>query len=116
MECAPKVTLATRYAKSLCRRSSSLREPDPRRRDEKRPFPLRTKNYQHNPNNRLTGKAPYKFESISLQRRVLCEPGFADDFRTPPRVIGGRVDDRASEIDVSPDAARGRAVRTRALR
>jgi hypothetical protein len=28
------------------------------------------------PNNRLTGKAPYKFESISLQRRVQCEPGF----------------------------------------
>ena len=40
----------------------ALREPDPRRRDEKRPFPLRTKNCQHNPNNRLTGKAPYKFE------------------------------------------------------
>src|ERR1700730_14061451 len=52
----------------------ALREPDPRRRDEKRPFPLRTKNCQHNPNNRLTGKAPYKFESISLQRRVRCEP------------------------------------------
>jgi len=27
-------------------------------------------------NNRLTGKAPYKFESISLQRGVLCEPDF----------------------------------------
>src|ERR1700719_1855631 len=52
----------------------ALREPDPRRRDEKRPFPLRTKNCQHNPNNRLTGKAPYKFESISLQQRVGCEP------------------------------------------
>jgi hypothetical protein len=52
----------------------ALREPDPRRRDEKRPFPLRTKNCQHNPNNRLTGKAPYKFESISLHRRVSCEP------------------------------------------
>src|SRR5438132_1413853 len=25
-------------------------------------------------NNRLTGKAPYKFESISLHRRVCCEP------------------------------------------
>jgi hypothetical protein len=27
-------------------------------------------------NNRLTGKAPYKFESALLQRRVSCEPGF----------------------------------------
>ena len=43
----------------------ALREPDCRRRDEKRPFPLRTKNCQHNPNNRLTGKAPYKFKSAS---------------------------------------------------
>ena len=29
-------------------------------------------------NNHLTGKAPYKFESISLQRRVSCEPDFLD--------------------------------------
>src|SRR3984893_1283798 len=27
-------------------------------------------------NNRLTGKAPYKFESISLQRGVNCKPDF----------------------------------------
>src|SRR5437016_1781068 len=40
----------------------ALREPDPRRRDEKRPFPLRTKNWQQTQNNRLTGKAPYRFE------------------------------------------------------
>ena len=47
----------------------ALRELDRRRRDEERPFPLRTKNCERNPNNnRLTGKAPYKFESISLQR------------------------------------------------
>ncbi len=33
----------------------ALREPDRRRRDEERPFPLRTKNWQRNPkNNRLT--------------------------------------------------------------
>ena len=41
-------------------------------------------------NNRLTGKAPYKFESISLQRRVRCEPDFLDHVGadvTP--VIGG---------------------------
>src|ERR1700694_3757117 len=39
----------------------ALREPDRRRRDEERPFPLRTKNCEQNPkNNRLTGKTPYK--------------------------------------------------------
>src|ERR1700719_480662 len=30
-------------------------------------------------NNRLTGKAPYKFESISLQQRVSCELDFGRD-------------------------------------
>src|ERR1700738_1712043 len=29
-------------------------------------------------NNHLTGKAPYEFESTSLQRRVHCEPDFLD--------------------------------------
>src|SRR3979490_2601673 len=39
----------------------ALREPDRRRRDEERPFPLRTKNCEQNQkNNRLTGKTPYK--------------------------------------------------------
>ncbi len=31
------------------------------------------KNCQHNPKQRLTGKAPYRFESTSLQRGVRCE-------------------------------------------
>jgi hypothetical protein len=34
------------------------------------PFPLRTKNQQKPKTNSLTGKAPYKFEASSLQRRV----------------------------------------------
>src|ERR1700720_3039673 len=39
----------------------ALREPDRRRRDEERPFPLRTKNWQQNPKTTaLTGRAPYK--------------------------------------------------------
>src|SRR5438270_5004909 len=36
----------------------ALREPDPRRRDEKRPFPLRTKNCQHYPKQPLDRKSP----------------------------------------------------------
>src|SRR3954465_12979357 len=48
----------------------ALREPDRRRRDEERPFPLRTKNRQETKNDYLTGKAPYKFESPSLQQPV----------------------------------------------
>jgi hypothetical protein len=37
---------------------SFLREPDRRRRDEKRPFPLRTKNCHHNPKQPLDRKSP----------------------------------------------------------
>jgi hypothetical protein len=68
----------------------ALREPDCRRRDEKRPFPLRTKNCQHNPNNRLTGKAPYKFESGFLQERVHCE--LHHRRRDRPALLGQRSD------------------------
>ena len=44
----------------------ALREPDCRRRDEERPFPLRTKNSQHNPKQPLDRKSPIQ---------VTCEPG-----------------------------------------
>src|SRR5260370_28478773 len=36
-------------------------------------FPLRTKNRQKTKNHRLTGKAPYKFQSPFLHQRVPCE-------------------------------------------
>src|SRR5882724_7308492 len=67
-------TVRRRSCGSPCRRSSSLREPDRRRRVRRTAFPLRTKNRQQTKNNYLTGKAPYKFESPFLQRRVRCEP------------------------------------------
>ena len=42
----------------------ALREPNCRRRDEERPFPLRTKNCEQKPNNNhLTGKAPGQVSS-----------------------------------------------------
>src|ERR1700738_4402278 len=48
-------------------------------------------------NNHLTGKAPYKFESISLQRRVHCEPDFLDPDKScfwlrgrPPSCLSAR--------------------------
>ena len=41
-------------------------------------FQLRTKNRQITKNDHLTGKAPYKFGSDFLQRRVRCEPDFLD--------------------------------------
>src|SRR5580704_17750641 len=53
----------------------ALREPDPRRRDEKRPFPLRTKNCQHNPKQPLYRKSPIQVRihlPPALQRRVLA--------------------------------------------
>ena len=58
--CETQATLRRQAAKAaLAFRSldpfRALREPDRRRRDEERPFPLRTKNWQKNPkNNRLT--------------------------------------------------------------
>src|SRR5260370_32701120 len=36
----------------------ALREPDRRRWDEERPFPLRTKNYEQNPTQPLDSKSP----------------------------------------------------------
>ena len=46
----------------------ALREPDCRRRDEKRPFPLRTKNSQHNPKQPLDRKSP-----IQVSCELPCE-------------------------------------------
>src|SRR5438477_11985399 len=37
-------------------------------------FPAPNKEPPTNQNNYLTGKAPYRFESVSLQRRVTSEP------------------------------------------
>jgi hypothetical protein len=50
------------------------------------PFPLRTKNQQKPKTNSLTGEAPYKFESISLQRGVWYELDFSgvqEDWQAP---------------------------------
>src|ERR1700730_2327839 len=52
----------------------ALREPDRRRRDEERLSRSEQRTLSKTQNNHLTGKAPYKFESTSLQRRVTCEP------------------------------------------
>jgi hypothetical protein len=65
------------------------------------PFPLRTKNQQKPQTNSLTGKAPYKFESISLQRRVertahtITRP---EDGHQSPRVVRK---DHTKDIDLS---------------
>src|SRR5215469_13174677 len=50
----------------------ALRKPDRRRRDEER-LSRSEQRTGKTKNDYLTGKAPYRFESISLQRRVcLC--------------------------------------------
>src|ERR1700730_8925267 len=54
----------------------ALREPDRRRRDEERLSRSEQRTLSKTQNNHLTGKAPYKFESGLLQRRVRCEPDF----------------------------------------
>jgi hypothetical protein len=48
-------------------------------------FPAPNKELAKTKNNHLTGKAPYKFESTSLQRRVKCEPDFLDQVQHAPR-------------------------------
>ena len=53
----------------------ALREPDRRRRDEERLSRSEQRTLSKTQNNHLTGKAPYKFESGFLQRRVSDKPG-----------------------------------------
>jgi hypothetical protein len=70
----------------------ALREPDCRRRDEKRPFPLRTKNFSTAQNNRLTGKAPYKSANPrSLSTRNGEPRGKKDSERHTASVKGDRM-------------------------
>jgi hypothetical protein len=57
----------------------ALREPDRRRRDEERPFPLRTKNSQQNPKQPLDRKSP-------IQVRIRLPPLNAV-LTSAPRVV-----------------------------
>src|SRR5260221_7099033 len=74
----------------------ALREPDRRRRDEERLSRSEQRTLSKTQNNHLTGKAPYKFESCSLQRGVMYEPAltlFAMTSRTRlGQVCPGRAD------------------------
>src|SRR5207248_11002796 len=56
----------------------ALREPDRRRRDEERLSRSEQRTLSKTKTTPLTGKAPYRFESISLQRGVTCEPDFRE--------------------------------------
>ena len=80
----------------------ALREPNRRRRDEER-LSRSEQRTDNNPKNHLTGKAPYRFESVFLQRRVRSEPRSG---RGPP---GVRV--RCSTRD--PSCPRSRQCRER---
>src|ERR1700738_1393754 len=70
---------ARRQAAKLCYRFGPL-TPSARSANliagdgTKNGFPAPNKEPAKTKNHHLTGKAPYKFESISLQRRVVCEP------------------------------------------
>src|SRR6202040_1251593 len=76
--CETQATLAASRQALLAFRSldpfRALREPDRRRRDEERPSRSEQRTLSKAKNNRLTGKAPYKFESPLLHRRVNNEP------------------------------------------
>src|SRR5207249_9069791 len=55
----------------------ALRKPDRRRRDEERLSRSEQRTLSKTKTTPLTGKAPYRFESISLQRGVTREPEFS---------------------------------------
>src|SRR5260370_13441669 len=65
-------------------RFGALREPDRRRGDEERLSRSEQRTLSKTQNNHLTGKAPYKFESISLHRRV-CKPSVPLETNGQPR-------------------------------
>jgi len=73
---------ARRQAAKLCYRFGPL-TPSARSANliagdgTKNGFPAPNKEPAKTKNHHLTGKAPYKFESISLQRGVRCEPGYS---------------------------------------
>jgi hypothetical protein len=67
--------------------------PGARLKNEERPFPLRTKNCNKTKNNYLTRKAPYKFESGSLQRRVRCEPDIRSRRNSSPTTVAAALDE-----------------------
>src|ERR1700730_16231115 len=71
----------------------ALREPDRRRRDEERLSRSEQRTLSKTQNNHLTGKAPYKFESTSLQRRV-SEPSVP-----PNKFLRGFRPDRSPDLD-----------------
>src|SRR6516162_3689318 len=60
-----------------------LREPDRRRRDEER-LSRSEQRTANKPKDHLTGKAPYRFESASLQQRVGHEPHGQNRTRSCP--------------------------------
>jgi hypothetical protein len=75
----------------------ALREPDRRRRDEERLSRSEQRTLSKTQNNHLTGKAPYKFESISLQRRVSGELGPGSTSRGVHAWLGARGRETGSE-------------------
>src|ERR1700738_3825562 len=88
---------ARRLAAKLCYRFGPL-TPSARSANliagdgTKNGFPAPNKEPAKTKNHHLTGKAPYKFESISLQRRVRCEPwmreGISISMLAPRRPVG----------------------------
>src|SRR5438105_4666400 len=60
----------------------ALREPDRRRPDEER-LSRSEQRTGNKPKHDLTGKAPYRFESTSLQQRVRLSPGAVFERREP---------------------------------
>jgi hypothetical protein len=68
----------------------AYREPDRRRRDEERGFLAPNKEPPTNQKHDLTGKTPYRFESIPLQQTVRLSRDFSFLYRKAGRCRGVR--------------------------
>src|SRR5271168_3113089 len=80
-------------------------------------FPAPNKELQQTKNDHLTGKAPYKFESAFLQRRVINEPVLARGLPTKPQILSAsaKPDAPALHNNAQTEKIRRSAVRSLSL-
>jgi hypothetical protein len=85
----PFVRRSTGHGEEMASSGKILLPPAARLKNQKRPFPLRTKNCQHTTqNNRLTGKAPYRFEGWSVTPSAALR-GLRSSPSSLPKVLFG---------------------------
>jgi hypothetical protein len=98
---------ARRQAAKLCYRFGPL-TPSARSANliagdgTKNGFPAPNKEPTTNQNHYLTAKAPYKFESISLQQRVSCELDFRVGLQIDSTIVSSGIAERSGYTAIGP--------------